>query len=86
MLALLQRTDPPLAKCFAAVKIKDDPAAADVGFCLKGDVLMHKWTAVPNGSDWNSVYQVVAPSAYQSQILAHDNAMSGHLGLSKTYS
>ena len=48
---------------------------------------MRKWTAVSDGSDWSATFQVVVPSVYREQILnlAHDNAMSGYLRITKTY-
>lgn len=48
---------------------------------------MRKWTAVNDGSDWGTTFQVIVPSVYHEQILnlAHDSTMSGHLGVTKTY-
>lgn len=38
-------------------------------------------------SGWNTSYQIVVPSVYRVQIvsLAHDNVLSYHLGITKTY-
>ncbi len=80
------RADPSLTKCFAVFKPKEELLSVPVSFYVEGDVLMHKWT-FPDGSDWSATYQVVIPCVYCSQILnlAHDNAVSGHLGIRKTY-
>ena len=50
---------------------------------------MRKWRPpdVSTDEDWNTHHQIVVPPLYRKEILrlAHDNAMSGHLGVSKTY-
>ncbi len=43
----------------------------------------------PSASDigWNSTYEIAVPFGYCVQILnlAHNNVLSGHLGITKTY-
>ena len=49
---------------------------------------MRKWApSTDEDSGWNTTYQIVVPSGYRTQILslAHDNVLSGHLGITKTY-
>ena len=56
---------------------------------MKSGILMRKWRPpdVSTDEDWNTHHQIVVPPLYRKEILrlAHDNAMSGHLGVSKTY-
>lgn len=57
-----------------------------VAYFLDDDVLMRKWTP-DSAHEWSSVFQVVVPAPYRSQVLAiaHDHAFAGHLGVKKTY-
>ena len=60
-----------------------------VCFYVKSGVLMRKWRPldVPIDEEWKTHHQIVTPHIYRQEILrlAHDNAMSGHLGVTKTY-
>lgn len=59
-----------------------------VSYFWDGEVLMCRWTpSLVGEADWNSMYQIVLPSSYQSQVLrlAHEHFLSGHLGITKTY-
>lgn len=57
------------------------------GFYVEDRVLLHKWAVSPDRAEWSSVYQVVFPAEYWASILnlAHDKAMTGCLGITKTY-
>ncbi len=49
---------------------------------------MRKWSPSEKDLSWKTVFQVVVPHSYREQILcfAHDHALSGHLGVNKTFS
>ncbi|CDQ98709.1 unnamed protein product [Oncorhynchus mykiss] len=48
---------------------------------------MRKWASHDTINDWSEVCQVVVPTPFRQQVLslAHDQAWSGHLGITKTY-
>ena len=50
---------------------------------------MRKWHSpeVPADDEWAVNHQIVVPKIYRSEILslAHENPLSGHLGVNKTY-
>ncbi|XP_028847201.1 uncharacterized protein LOC114796860 [Denticeps clupeoides] len=83
-----QRKDSTLTQCRSAVVDKANITANSVAFFWDKGILMRKWNP-PTADDvgWNSVYQVVVPLKFRSQVLClgHDNVMSGHLGVTKTY-
>ncbi|XP_028835757.1 uncharacterized protein LOC114790140 isoform X1 [Denticeps clupeoides] len=59
-----------------------------VAYFWEDGVLMRKWTPpVADDLIWNSVFQVVVPLKFRSQVLTlgHDNVFAGHLGVTKTY-
>ncbi|XP_056441423.1 uncharacterized protein LOC130378840 [Gadus chalcogrammus] len=76
----------PLFECVISGEALDDMST---GFFLKGNVLMRRWTPPKLGGDdsWGVVEQIVIPRTYRSEILklAHDNPLSGHLGINKTF-
>lgn len=51
-----QRADPSLAKCFAAVGPEEELLSVPFGFNMEGGVLMWKWAAFPDRSDWSATY------------------------------
>lgn len=59
------------------------------GYFLKNFVLLRKWTPsyASTQDDWSVVTLVVVPNHFRNKILslAHDNPLSGHLGVTKTY-
>ena len=50
---------------------------------------MHKWRPrdVPADEKWTVAHQIVMPKKYQRDILSltHESAITGHLGVNKTY-
>ena len=82
-----QEVDPSLAKCVAAALPKDEIGASQVAYYWEDGILMRKWAPSADDSGCNTVHQIVVPVGYRVQILslAHDNALSGHLGIAKTY-
>ena len=78
-----QQNDPSLASCWEASRV----GGTDCAYGLDGDILVRKWCPPSAGeAEWNTVYQIVVPKAFRSQILSlsHDT-FSGHLGVRKTY-
>ncbi len=87
-LAAAQKSDPTLEKCVRLAVDSDKLLAARVCYFWDEGVLMRKWE--PKSSernDWLTIYQVVLPASYRSQvlILAHENVLAGHLGVNKTF-
>lgn len=79
-----QQRDATLEKCFEAVNNRKGSTL----YFLEDSLLMRKWK--PRGSDSEecaAVCQIVVPVEYRASILslAHDHAMSGHLGVTKTF-
>lgn len=81
-----QRADPSLVKCIAAVLPKNEIGTSQVAYYWEDGILMCKWApSADEDSGWNITYQIVVPFGYCAQILslAHDNVLSGHLGITK---
>ncbi len=87
-LAAAQKADISLAKCLAGAVQKDEAVDKDVAYVWEDGVLMRKWSPSEKDLSWKTVFQVVVPHSYREQILcfAHDHALSGHLGVNKTFS
>lgn len=66
---------------------KDEVATKDVVNVWKDGVFMRKWSLAGKDLSWKTVFQVVVPDSYREPILrlAHDHALSGHLGVNKTF-
>ena len=60
-----------------------------VGYLIKDNILMRKWspTECDNSEKGETMYQIVVPTVHRRQVLelAHDLAMSSHLGVCKTH-
>ena len=84
-----QRQDSSLASLLGGAFSGAGVEAMSTGFFLKDEVLMRKWVPrqLSAQDDWGIVEQVVIPRAYRNAILnlAHDNPLSGHLGVNKTF-
>ena len=81
-----QREDAGLKKCFASVVSAEKAKTRDTAYTLEAGVLTRKWSS--NTGDWSDVVlQVVVPKLFRHQVLllAHDQAWSGHLRITKTY-
>ncbi len=48
---------------------------------------MHRWKPQQEDLDWQEVRQIVLPAGYRQPVLklAHENALTGHVGITKTY-
>lgn len=70
----------------AVMDIMQAPEAG-VAYFLEDGVLRHRWKPQCPDSNWQEVHQNVLPSGYRSQVLqlAHEKALSGHLGVTKTF-
>lgn len=86
-----QKSDPSLAKCWAAI-VDKAKCNEKQPFFIEKNVLMRRWvapshTASESGDESGAVYQVVLPGNCGQQVLAlgHENVCSGHLGIAKTY-
>ncbi|XP_073721213.1 uncharacterized protein [Misgurnus anguillicaudatus] len=83
-----QKQDPTLASLFEDVVLEEALLDVASGYFVSDGVLMRKWTdpKMSSQDDWSSVFQVVVPAVYRSDILylAHDHCLSGHLGVKKT--
>ncbi|XP_066518564.1 uncharacterized protein [Hoplias malabaricus] len=83
-----QQGDASLALCFAKTVPEGDINKLAVAYYVSEGILKRKWT--PTGTSdlgWNTIHQIVIPEAYRGPVLslAHENAFSGHLGVTKTY-
>lgn len=79
-----QKEDSSLTKCFDSV-IK---AKGSASFFIEHGMLMRKWKPrLVADAECSTVWQVVVPRGYRTQILslAHDHVLYGHLGVTKTY-
>ncbi|XP_076876436.1 uncharacterized protein LOC143525877 [Brachyhypopomus gauderio] len=88
-LVLAQKQDSSLAQYAKNVVNTEELSSRSVGYFYDDGVLMRKWTPKRSDSesDWSTVFQVVVPKPYREHVLslAHDQVMSGHLGVRKTY-
>ncbi len=83
-----QTVDLTLRKCFSAGVSVEEAKRRKLAYFVENGLLMRRWCPdVKDDSEWDVVYQVVIPSCYRHHILslAHDNDLSGHLGITKTY-
>uniref|UniRef100_A0A8K9UAB6 Gypsy retrotransposon integrase-like protein 1 n=1 Tax=Oncorhynchus mykiss TaxID=8022 RepID=A0A8K9UAB6_ONCMY len=77
-----QKEDTSLRKCFALVISIEEAKTRETAYFMEAGVLMRKWASHDTINDWSEVCQVVVPTPFR---LAHDQAWSGHLGITKTY-
>ncbi len=86
-LAATQKADPSLAKCVMAVDCATHVPDLGVAYFWEKGLLMSKWKPQQEELGWQEVQQIVLPSGYRQQILkhAHENVLSGHVGITKTY-
>ena len=86
---LEQGRDPELISISKKALSEQDSCKVPVCYFMKNGLLMRKWrpSDVPADHDWEVVHQVVVPKCYRSHIMsvAHDEPMSGHLGVGKTF-
>lgn len=84
------KKDDALASLFETAVSEDATRNVSCGYFVSdGGVLMRKWTSPDMTSEdgWDSVYQVVVPSAYRSNMmhLAHDHRLAGQMGVIKSH-
>lgn len=86
-LAVAQRADPSLAKCIKAVENSVHDSNSGVVYFWEEGLLMRRWKPPKEELGWQEVQQIVLPSTYRQQVLklAHENFLSGHVGITKTY-
>ena len=84
-----QHKDPEISPLFHKAVNETDLAQDPICFYIKNGILMRKWRSpeIPADDEWAVYHQIVVPKIYRSEILsvAHENPMSGHLGVNKTY-
>lgn len=78
-----QKSDVSLAKCVEAAIFVKDSVDAKVGYFWENDVLMRKWKPCYDEQGLYETFQIVLPASYRIPVLklAHENLMSGHLGV-----
>ena len=68
---------------------EDESFTVPVGYYFRNGVLISKWRPadVPADADWSVKYQIVLQKSCWTEVLslAHENPLSGHLGITKTY-
>ena len=84
-----QHKDPVISPLFHKAVNETDLAQDPICFYIKNGILMRKWRSpeIPADDEWAVNHQIVVPKIYRSEILslAHENPMSGHLGVNNTY-
>lgn len=83
-----QQSDPLLRKCFNSAVRQEVVKEEKVAYFIDDGLLMRKWCSNDDAEgDWSSVFQIVVPVVYRTQVLrlAHDHQLAGHLGITKTY-
>jgi hypothetical protein len=87
-LIIEQQTDNDLMEIGQRALPFEEAKRVPICFYKLNGVLMRKWRPldVAKDEEWNMVHQIVIPHSHQNDIisLAHNNPMSGHLGVSKT--
>ncbi len=86
-LVAAQTSDSSLASCIDAVVDIMQVPESRIAYYWEDGVLMRKWKPQHSDLNWQEVHQIVLPSDYRSQVLqlAHESALSGHLGVTKTF-
>ena len=68
---------------------EDEIFTAPVGYYFRNGILMRNWRLadVPADADWSVKHQIVLPKSFRTEglYLAHENPLSGHLSVTKTY-
>ena len=84
-----QKKDPEIYSLFIKALSEDEIFTVPVGYYFRNGVLMCKWRPadVPADADWSVKHQSVLPKSFRTEVLslAHENPLSGHLGVIKTY-
>ena len=84
-----QHNDPEILPLLERALGEKETDQVPVCFYVKTGILMRKWRPpdVSADDEWTVNHQIVVPRIYRPEILnlAHETAMSGHLGVNKTY-
>ncbi len=83
----MERADPSLVKCIKAAESSVHDSNSGVVYFWEKGLLMRKWKPQQEELGWQEVQQIVLPSTYRQQVLklAHENVLSGHVVITKTY-
>ncbi|XP_071959886.1 uncharacterized protein [Antedon mediterranea] len=83
-----QSNDPDLVSFGQQALSVEEMSIVPVCYYIKDGILMRKWRPpdIPSSDVWNEIHQIVIPSGYRQDIIgiAHDDPLSGHLGVNKT--
>ncbi|XP_071943657.1 uncharacterized protein [Antedon mediterranea] len=83
-----QSNDPDLVPFGQQALSVEEMSIVPVCYYIKDGILMRKWRPpdIPSSDVWNEIHQIVIPSGYRQDIIgiAHDDPLSGHLGVNKT--
>ena len=84
-----QKKDSEIYSLFNKALSEDEIFTVFVGYCFRNGVLMRKWRPadVPADADWSVKHQIVLPKSFRTEVhsLTHENPLSGHLGVTKSY-
>ena len=84
-----QENYPEISNLIQSAVGENEVNTKPVCFYKQDGVLLRKWRPpeVPANEEWKVVNQIVVPPKYRKNIisLAHDNVLSGHLGVNKTH-
>ncbi len=86
-LAAAQHSDPSLATCGAAVVDITQVSQARIAYFWEDGIKMYKWKPLLCSAKWQEEHQIVLAVDYRPHVLrlAHENVLSGHLGVTKTF-
>ncbi len=86
-LAAAQNSDSSLATCRDAVVDVTQVSQARIAYFWEDGILMRKWKPLHYSTKGQEVQQIVLPVDYRPHVLqlAHENVLSGHLGVTKTF-
>ena len=88
-LIIEQNKDSELSVLISKALSEDEMSCVPVCFYVHNGVLMRKRRPVdvPANEEWEIKHQIVLPRPYRNNVLsmAHETALSGHLGVNKTY-
>ncbi len=87
-MVVAQEADVTLRKCLSSVVPGEIAGERKTAYYMDNGLLMRKWCGnVSDYFEWATVNQIVVPVCYRQAVLAltHDHALSGHLGIKKTY-
>ena len=84
-----QKKHPEIYSLFDKTLSQDEIFTVPVGHYFRNGVFMRKWRPadVPADADWSVKHQIVLPKNFRTEVLslAHENPLSRHFGVTKTY-